>query len=166
MTSNTLLALPEKLRAIETRYDGQDFRSRQEARFAVLLNALSVPYIFEKEGYYLGLGNDEKYLPDFWIEEAQAWVEIKGRSPTAEEFSKSTKLALIAKRPVTIFWGPYRHQSFIYNNFVFYQDLQGVFHSQRGRAQEFLGCQFYLHSSLLAALTKARQARFEHGESG
>lgn len=80
------------IKPIETEYSGCRFRSRLEARFAVLFDALGIKWEYEKEGFDLGeLGY---YLPDFWLphsveELAQdgwgLWCEIKPVRATAVE---------------------------------------------------------------------------------
>jgi hypothetical protein len=65
-----------KLKAIETRYRGYRFRSRLEARWAVFMDALGVRWEFEPEGYNL---DGEWYLPDFWLPDLRAFLEIKPR---------------------------------------------------------------------------------------
>lgn len=62
------------IKAIQTRYKGYHFRSRLEARWAVFLDALSLRWEYEKEGFNLdGL----LYLPDFWLPAQRCWLEIK-----------------------------------------------------------------------------------------
>lgn len=61
-------------KAIETLYKGHRFRSRLEARWAVFLDAIKTPWEYEKEGYELPSG---RYLPDFWLPELHAWMEVK-----------------------------------------------------------------------------------------
>lgn len=63
------------IRAIETEYAGQRFRSRLEARWAVFMDALRVPWLYEPEGFELPSG--ARYLPDFWLPEMATWLEIK-----------------------------------------------------------------------------------------
>ncbi len=63
------------IKAIQTEYKGYNFRSRLEARWAVFLDALGVPFEYEKEGY--DLGEAGWYLPDFWLPQSQTWIEIK-----------------------------------------------------------------------------------------
>jgi hypothetical protein len=88
---------------IETKYKGHRFRSRLEARWAVFFDALGIPYEYEPEGYSLGrLG---RYLPDFWLPEQQAWVEIKRREPTEVEESRMAKLASFTEQRGFIFCG-------------------------------------------------------------
>lgn len=82
------------IKAIETVYNGYRFRSRLEARWAVFFDALGVRYEYEPEGYDI---DGTWYLPDFWLPDWRAWVEIKPirkKSRKAyEEFDK-TILAL------------------------------------------------------------------------
>jgi hypothetical protein len=66
----------DKVRVIETVYNGYRFRSRLEARWAVFFDSLGIEYEYEKEGYVLPSGN---YLPDFYLRELDLYVEIKSR---------------------------------------------------------------------------------------
>jgi hypothetical protein len=70
------------IKAIETRYAGCRFRSRLEARWAVFFDALKIGWEYEPEGFELPSG---RYLPDFRLPDAGAWVEIKGQKPTKRE---------------------------------------------------------------------------------
>ena len=71
------------IKPIETYYNGYRFRSRLEARWAVLFDALNIQYEYEAEGYYLP--NGEKYLPDFVLHGGSyrcpdpLFVEVKGQ---------------------------------------------------------------------------------------
>lgn len=80
------------IKAIPTKYNGYTFRSRQEARWAVFFDYLGVEYEYEKEGFNLPCGY---YLPDFWIPEWKAWIEIKGKEPTKKELEKLVHLSLL-----------------------------------------------------------------------
>ena len=67
------------IKAIETRYKGYRFRSRLEARWSVLFDALGIEWEYEKEGYDLGCWG--YYLPDFEIKTTKGnrwFVEVKG----------------------------------------------------------------------------------------
>lgn len=163
MTLGGLSVAPGRLNPIETTFNGDRFRSRREARFAVLLTELEVPYRYEMEGFDLG---GVWYLPDFWLELAQTWVEIKGTTPTVDEVDKATRLALASGRPVVILWGAFRLDSFIADSLVFFKDVNGIFCAESGTAYLFLDIAFWFRRQLEAALTTARQARFEHGERG
>lgn len=66
------------IKAIETQYKGYRFRSRLEARWAIVFDELGIDWVYEQQGYVLPSG--QKYLPDFRISlfGLKAWVEIKG----------------------------------------------------------------------------------------
>lgn len=62
------------IKPIETRYRGRLFRSRLEARWAVVFESLLLPWEYEKEGFHLP---SKDYLPDFWLPRQKIWVEVK-----------------------------------------------------------------------------------------
>jgi hypothetical protein len=78
------------MKAIETRYKGYRFRSRLEARWAVFFDELHIPYSYETEGWQLPAGY---YLPDFYLSDADLWVEIKPFKPNHEEIERCRQLA-------------------------------------------------------------------------
>lgn len=80
------------IKAIETVFSGYRFRSRLEARYAVLFEELGVEYQYEPEGY--DLGEWGYYLPDFYLPKHNAFIEIKGQQPTVDEINK---LAIIGE---------------------------------------------------------------------
>ena len=63
------------IKPIETVYNGYKFRSRLEARWAVFFDACNIKYHYEPEGFQLSDG--EKYLPDFYLDDFEIYVEIK-----------------------------------------------------------------------------------------
>lgn len=63
------------IKPIETEYKGYRFRSRLEARWAVLFDEAKIPWQYEVEGYELS--NGVKYLPDFYLPTFQLYIEIK-----------------------------------------------------------------------------------------
>lgn len=63
-----------KIQSIPTKYNGVNFRSRLEARWAVFFDTLGIQYFYEHEGYQLPSG---WYLPDFWLPTFKTWIEIK-----------------------------------------------------------------------------------------
>ena len=91
------------MKAIDTIYNGYRFRSRLEARWAVFLDNLEIPYQYEPEGYDLGAAG--LYLPDFRLPSLDAWMEIKAQSPTDEEVRKAAALAELTNQRVFIFHG-------------------------------------------------------------
>ena len=93
----------ERIQAIETEYSGYLFRSRLEARWAVFLDTLGIPWDYEPEGYHLeGVGY---YLPDFRLLDRRLWLEIKGESPTPDEKRKAQALSERQGINVTILYG-------------------------------------------------------------
>ncbi|MBD3544487.1 hypothetical protein [Streptomyces sp. JV180] len=92
------------IQPIETRYAGHRFRSRLEARWAVFMDHLGIPWDYEPQGYVV---DGTPYLPDFLVrpgEEGQFWLEIKGVCPTEEEVAKAQGLASGTKIPAFIYW--------------------------------------------------------------
>jgi hypothetical protein len=79
------------IKPIETNYAGYRFRSRLEARWAVFLDALGIAWEYEKEGF--DLKEDGWYLPDFYLPDYDAWVEIKPSRPERGYLIKPTALS-------------------------------------------------------------------------
>lgn len=73
------------MKAIETTYNGCLFRSRLEARWAVFFDAAGIEYRYEPEGFRLS--NGSMYLPDFYLPQVKAFVEVKG-NPGEDELNK------------------------------------------------------------------------------
>lgn len=90
------------MKVLETVYRGHRFRSRAEARWAVFFENLSIEYEYEPEGFDLGFGC--LYLPDFYLPGLEVYFEVKGRSPSAEEFRKARLLSSATRTPVVVAW--------------------------------------------------------------
>ncbi len=73
-----------RMKPIETRAYGYRFRSRLEARYAVLMTELGVRWYYELEGFQLPSGY---YLPDFFLPDVNggSWLEIKPHSVAQED---------------------------------------------------------------------------------
>ena len=69
------------MQAIKTVYKRHKFRSRREARWAVVLDTLGIKWEYEAEGYAFDDGTC--YLPDFLCRDLLLWVEVK---PTLDIF--------------------------------------------------------------------------------
>lgn len=137
-----------QLKPIETEYNGLRFRSRAEARIAVFLTALGVPFQYEKEGYDLGIIGP--YLPDF--DTPHGFVEVKGERPTPFELLKAATLAQVSGRDVFVISDDHCYK------------LDSVTFCELFTLEE-IGEE--LHGNCLtidAAIKAMRQARFEHGE--
>lgn len=74
--------MPNYEQVIQTMYSGCRFRSRLEARWAVLLDRLGADWEYEPEGFVLSDGT--YYLPDFVVHNVKlfpgddVWIEVKG----------------------------------------------------------------------------------------
>lgn len=91
-------------RAIPAAFNGQKFRSRLEARWAIVLTLIGFPFEYEPQMFDLPGG---KYLPDFRIfsdYDIRFWIEIKGPVPDAREFRVATEVNLY-EDPLVIFSG-------------------------------------------------------------
>lgn len=66
-------------KAIETEYAGHRFRSRLEARWAVLFDQMGWAWEYEPQGFELSSG--ERYLPDFWLPGLRMHAEVKPGPP-------------------------------------------------------------------------------------
>jgi hypothetical protein len=83
------------IKAIETQYAGCRFRSRLlEARWAVLLSNLGIAWEYEGQGFQLPSG--KRYLPDFRLPELRMFLEIKGAEPAEADLDKVREFAVAA----------------------------------------------------------------------
>jgi hypothetical protein len=76
-----------KLKAIETIYNGYRFRSRLEARWAVVFDSLDLKWEYEPQGFELSDGTF--YLPDFYLPSISTWCEVKGNMTKEDEYKIS-----------------------------------------------------------------------------
>jgi hypothetical protein len=83
--------------AIETKWRGFTFRSRLEARYAVMFEKMELDWRYEVQGFQLDDGRS--YLPDFWLRELDLYVEIKGTDPDSD----TKRLLRDFKHPVILF---------------------------------------------------------------
>jgi hypothetical protein len=63
-------------KGLEAAYSGRIFRSRLEARWAILLDLLDINWDYEPSHYQVG--PELYYLPDFYLPEHRLWLEVKG----------------------------------------------------------------------------------------
>ena len=147
------------IKAIETSYKGYRFRSRLEARWAIVFDALGIKWEYEKEGY--DLGNKGWYLPDFSIitsEDLYWFCEVKGdlddkngieKSRFLDNHSPDPYMGVIMLTSLDFAYKKFSKDGFDFNNaFVTSQMLDVSI------------------SSFNKAIKRARSARFEHGEKG
>jgi hypothetical protein len=168
------------MKAIDTIYNGYKFRSRLEARWAVFFDAAGIKYEYEPEGF--DLGEAGYYLPDFYLSDVGGrvksgglWVEVKGVMSSVdwkkiEEFSLTDSILIVSNIPKDYsdcddcddrIWNC---QTIDDDNYKvqFYKNKNGKIEIWGwDNVEDFSGFE-----ALDCAYTKARQARFEHGECG
>ena len=170
------------IRAIETRYQGCRFRSRLEARWAVLFDAAGLAWEYEPEGYVLSDGTP--YLPDFWLPGLGVWAEVKPRACTQDEVRRCAMLVAGTSKPCLLLVGMPMGRPYELLTSAF-----GAYHRHHDRWELPPGvglCDAFLPtfgSGLFVCTTgvtrpaqelawvatcvdRARSARFEHGEQG
>lgn len=102
-----------KIRAIPTVYNGVEFRSRLEARWAVFFDNLGVQWDYEIEGFEWSDGGKEyRYLPDFYFPVGDGiYGEVKAGTPTKKNRNKmlsfvrhkETSIMLLYSKPKLYF---------------------------------------------------------------
>jgi len=166
-----------KIKPIETHYKGYRFRSRLEARWAVFFDSMGIEYQYELEGFEFP--NGTRYLPDFFLpcpeymkESIPAlpdgkWVEVKGsKTPTEEEQNKLFLLSQMTGQECVMLCGTVGDQEV-------YTAFDGKLHK---RVFPEIDSRFRLFTLLFLAtpelvsriekaITAARSARFEFGET-
>jgi hypothetical protein len=181
------------LKRIETIYNGYRSRSRLEARWAVFFDTIGLHYEYEKEGFDL---DGWWYLPDFWLPEKDCWAEIKGEEahylPEEDCLSEDMTKCMLLARPSgkSVLWlkgqipnlgldlrrygFPVQYDDFYalgYQGVTWYEVTPAFDFQQTGWLGLDVCCPGLdggVHGWLYNedALLKARQARFEHGETG
>jgi hypothetical protein len=108
---------------IPTLYEGIQFRSRLEARWARFFDALEEPWLYEPEAY--DLADAGPYLPDFFLPRSRTWLEIKPISPSLAAQQSCRALCEATGDRVVLVDGP----------IGFWLDTQqGVWHARSGLA--------------------------------
>ena len=89
-----------EINALPTLYNGVEFRSRLEGRWAVFMDHLGVAWEYEAEGFDLW---GDWYLPDFRIPHLEAWLEIKPMQPNKRERRVAELLSIASDKDVYTF---------------------------------------------------------------
>jgi hypothetical protein len=94
----------QEIKSIATQYNGCRFRSRLEARWAVFLDAVGVDYLYEPSSFVV---DGTPYLPDFFIPEWKALLEMKPPGePTFDDFRLLHGAALQMSASAFLVCGP------------------------------------------------------------
>lgn len=153
-----------RIKAIETSYAGCRFRSRTEARWAVLFDAMNWSWDFEPQGFKAGRG----YLPDFLLRHPAGdwWFEVKPFLAAPDQTPEDPRWAALAAgtgMPVMVAYGMHRPGD----------GCTGTNRPMRHAGRAILpggGSRvlraFWAEPVHDRAWAAANGARFEHGESG
>jgi hypothetical protein len=182
-----------EIKAIETVYNNYKFRSRLEARWAVFFDVLGIKYDYEKEGY--DLGEEGYYLPDFWLPSQSIFAEVKGDKDgfwKSADKSKVEKLSKISGKNIVVLFSELCPFKTIFNgsDLSTFEGSNAIHYAIRENGWDdglvnwgyceklnnfypgFFGKTYAREYDLnpgdlriINAYTRARQARFEHGES-
>lgn len=149
---------------IETRYAGCRFRSRLEARWGVFLDTLGIAWEYEAQGFRLPSG--ARYLPDFKLPGLKMFVEVKGPEPTTADMKKIREFAREAKAHgyVTLVLVGDIPRPTASTVCVPARSVWVRRNSTMDVSTDWIPAR--TARELRAALTAARSARFEFGESG
>lgn len=152
------------MKSKHTFYNGYEFRSRTEARWAVYFDARNIKYEYEPEDYLTEYG---RYLPDFWLPEYQVYAEVKYKEGfTMRDIRRCYDLTRMTNRGLLLLDGQPEVRSYQLLKY----SIDGFFHIP---AVFFdLDKRMYLQpdESVIIALTPlahihtARSARFEFNE--
>jgi len=131
----------ETMKAIETVYRGINFRSRNEARWAVFMDQLGIPFEYEPEGFEL---NGLRYLPDFYLTDQKIWAEVKSQLPNETEKEKAVRLVNESGLAlVFLIFSHGRAESIEHSGGPFYPPSSKDRHPQLAVWQNCIGCKAF-----------------------
>ena len=90
------------MKAINTRHNGNYYRSRLEARWAVYFETLKIKFDYEFEGFTT---TNHNYLPDFYFPKFGFHGEVKRECFGDEDVERWTEFARESKCPLVVFEG-------------------------------------------------------------
>ena len=178
--------MSDEVKAIETRYNGYKFRSRLEARWAVFFSAVGLDYEYEIEGFEM---DDVRYLPDFYIPSLDRWFEIKGQSMSVKEIQKceqfcfrkdneNIKFSVLIGAPTPAMYHENNFRILGISEFTWEWPSDLYPADTRMLAEGLVKEEYYSRfvpgiwkvpgvtdDQLIQAVKKAREARFEFGET-
>ena len=84
-----------------TEYNGVEYRSLTEARFAISLDTLAIPFSYETMSFKRPGGG--RYTPDFFLPNQQLLIELKPAHPLVNEEQKCEELSQCGFRIVCMY---------------------------------------------------------------
>lgn len=114
-TITSFFGKPNMPRAIPTTYNGIQYRSRLESKFARMLDALHVRFVYEP--MRVRTADRSSYTIDFFLPDQQLYVELKPKRPHVEEERKCEDMSKMGFRVVLMYGEkfyklPYRSEFF------------------------------------------------------
>lgn len=91
------------MKGLDTFFDGYNFRSRLEARWAAYFKYVGIRYSYEALGVEIEKGS--KYLPDFYLPDQKAWVEVKFEALKPFSYEQAKDLVIESNTPLIILDG-------------------------------------------------------------
>lgn len=79
------------------RHNGYPMRSHSETRWASMMDLFGIRWMYEPKLFKTQLG---MYLPDFYLPDMDAYLEVKGAPPTEDEIQKAEDVQMQTGRPV------------------------------------------------------------------
>lgn len=180
------------IKAIDTVYNGHKFRSRLEARWAIYFDHMDIKWMYEPEGY--SLSNGQFYLPDFYFPDIKKYGEVKPfistDTPNDERwrvFVEDLKTELIILKNVDVqiglikYWEEFScvlcNETTLSIDFHWKLDREDLrccvdcckeLKMESGIIEtcySFCGYDKMDYGVEIKAISAAKQARFEHGET-
>ena len=84
------------------RYGGYEMRSHSETRWAAMMDAMGVAWVYEPQTVVTRHGG---YMPDFFLPAVGAFVEVKGPTPSQGEREKAWDTQQVTGFPVAFAYG-------------------------------------------------------------
>ena len=128
-----------RIKPIETEYNGYRFRSRVEARWAKFFDIAKIKYEYELEGYEMDGGI--RYLPDFYLPEFKLHVEIKAELEllSFKELEKIDSFTMCEGNKVLLIFGtPTNQRMFVMDGTFCIAECQYEFDQQQAWTEQGL----------------------------
>lgn len=94
--------MTDTITILPTLYNGITFRSRTEARWAVMFENMGLAWDYEPEGHGI---DGRGYLPDFYLPQLDMWFEVKPEETDGSEVSVFAALCRASDKHGIIAYG-------------------------------------------------------------
>lgn len=105
-------------------YAGYEMRSHSETRWAAMMDAMGITWIYEPQVIGTRHGG---YMPDFFLPEVGMFIEVKGPAPTKAEREKAFDAQAATGYPVVFAYGrPEMISAELFHGMLSYYGLRGA----------------------------------------